>query len=440
MFQMIKYILSVVFIPFICSQLTTQELEEENAQEIANRTYVEEQNELQRTILSKYNRRVRPVLNISEPLDVAVHVYIMHISVDQMEQTITLNGHIYMTWKDEYAVWEPSEHNGVRITMLKQWEIWTPELRITNSVSGIGQFFEISKRSHVIIHSNGKAWSRIEIYPTFSIKIGCKFDYSAYPIDTQICALGIYTTDRMSQVQLSVYYNMQPTVLLGWGNQSNKKHISDWLIDSVTMNISYFNGGIYKAEKPTDVEELDVTWSILYTWLTLHRNASSFTLTLLLPALISYMFIIFPFFLPSPDSAIYILLANLFFIGIFLEDLTIMIPPAIGHLPKIVWFIGINLVLTMMAIFLHLWLRYLLKREDNVTRWYLHVLHVKKLIPKRWRVTLLENIPSNGGIEENATNTGKQNILWTTIVNYIRTLLVIIYFCIFLITLIIVLS
>ncbi|VDN05722.1 unnamed protein product, partial [Onchocerca ochengi] len=25
------------------------------------------------------------------------------------------------------------------------------------------------------------------------------------------------------------------------------------------MNISYFNGGIYKAEKPTDVEELDVT-------------------------------------------------------------------------------------------------------------------------------------------------------------------------------------
>lgn len=64
--------------------------------EIANRTYVEEQNELQRTILSKYNKRVRPVLNISEPLDVAVHVYIMHVSVNQLEQTITFNGHIYM--------------------------------------------------------------------------------------------------------------------------------------------------------------------------------------------------------------------------------------------------------------------------------------------------------------------------------------------------------
>lgn len=30
------------------------------------------------------------------------------------------------------------------------------------SVSGVGQFFEISKRSHVIIHSNGKAVSILE--------------------------------------------------------------------------------------------------------------------------------------------------------------------------------------------------------------------------------------------------------------------------------------
>lgn len=47
------------------------------------------------------------------------------------------------------------------------------------------------------------------------------------------------------------------------------------------------------------------------------------------------MFVISSFLLPTPDSAIYILLANLFFLGIFLEDLAVMIPPAIGRLPKI---------------------------------------------------------------------------------------------------------
>ncbi|VDK88067.1 unnamed protein product [Litomosoides sigmodontis] len=435
---MIIYTVLLALIPLSRPQLATEELEEESAEEIANRTYVEEQNELQRTILNKYNKRIRPVLNISEPLDVAVHVYIMHVSVNQLEQAITLNGHIYMTWKDEYAVWEPSEHNGVRITVVKQWEIWTPKLRITNSVSGVGQFFEISKQSHVIIHSNGKAWSRVEIYPTFSIKIGCKFDYSAYPFDTQTCALGIYTTNRMSEVQLSVYYNMQPTVLLGWGSQSNKKHISDWMIDAVTMNVSYFNGGRHKTEKPVNAEELDVSWTILYAWLTLHRNASSFTLTILVPMLVSYMFVICSFLLVAPDSAIYILLANLFFLGIFLEDLTLMIPPAIGKLPKIVWFIGINLILTMVAVFLHLWLRYLLKREDTVTRWYLYVLEIKRIVPKRWLTVLPDNVTSNGTVEQNHTSTGKQGILWATIVNYVRILLLLIYFCIFLIALIVV--
>lgn len=67
--------------------------------EIANRSYAEEQTELQRSVLSKYNKRVRPVKNISEALDVAVHVYIMHISVNQNEQTVTINGHIYMVCK-----------------------------------------------------------------------------------------------------------------------------------------------------------------------------------------------------------------------------------------------------------------------------------------------------------------------------------------------------
>lgn len=75
--------------------------------------------------------------------------------------------------------------------------------------------------------------------------------------------------------------------------------------------------------------------SILYAWLTLHRNASCFTWTILVPTLVSYMFVICSFLLVAPDSAIYILLANLFFLGIFLEDLTLMIPPAIGKLPKI---------------------------------------------------------------------------------------------------------
>ncbi|KAK0420527.1 hypothetical protein QR680_014740 [Steinernema hermaphroditum] len=108
-----------------------------DAETIANRTYVDEQTELQRRIFRNYIRRMRPVKNQSLPIEIMVHIYVMHLSVNQQEQTITINGHIYMTWRDEMAVWDPAEFNGVRMTMAKQWEVWTPDIRIANSVAGV---------------------------------------------------------------------------------------------------------------------------------------------------------------------------------------------------------------------------------------------------------------------------------------------------------------
>ncbi|KHN79038.1 Acetylcholine receptor-like protein cup-4 [Toxocara canis] len=429
-FTTLLFLLSYILYRFGANaraQLSTEELENESAEEIANRTYVEEQTELQRSIFSKYNKRKRPVKNSSEPLDVAIHVYLMHLSVNQLEQTITLNGHIYMTWKDEYAVWEPSEHNGVRTTMVKQWEIWTPELRVTNSVSGVGQYFEISKRSHVIIQSNGKAWSRVEVYPTFSIKVGCSFDFSSYPYDRQRCALGIFTTYRMSDVQLSIYYNIQPTVLLGWGAQSDKKHISDWRLEKVSTNLSYYSNGKYSSVRPVDPEQLDVSWSILYTWLYLKRNAFCFGLGVLLPSMIAYMFVIFSFLLPSPESSIYILIANLFLLGVFLEDLITMLPPTIGRAPRIVYFTGLNLVLTTIAIGIQFWLRYILKAPGNASGWALHVIRVRNMLtPQRWKA---ESIKAVDGDEEQFTT--EEGIAWRSVADSARLLATLLFLLIF---------
>ena len=103
------------------SQILTSELTDDgetspSAEEVANRTYSEQQSALQRRILQGYNRRLRPVRNQSTPISVSVHVYIMHISgegycfcprvallsqalhclVDQLQQTLSVNGHLYM--------------------------------------------------------------------------------------------------------------------------------------------------------------------------------------------------------------------------------------------------------------------------------------------------------------------------------------------------------
>lgn len=57
---------------------------------------MEELSNLQRQIFRNYNRKIRPVRNQSLPIQVSLHIYLMHFNVDQLQQTITLNGHIYM--------------------------------------------------------------------------------------------------------------------------------------------------------------------------------------------------------------------------------------------------------------------------------------------------------------------------------------------------------
>uniref|UniRef100_A0A914MEX6 Neurotransmitter-gated ion-channel ligand-binding domain-containing protein n=1 Tax=Meloidogyne incognita TaxID=6306 RepID=A0A914MEX6_MELIC len=133
-FYYFPLIILLIYSP-INSQIQTSEFsnfQNELPEEISNRTYVQEQTNLQKYIFKKYDRKTRPVQNQSVPTTVLFHAYLMHFSVDQLQQTMFLNGHIYMTWSDDKATWDPSLFNNVRTTMVKTWEIWHPELRIAN--------------------------------------------------------------------------------------------------------------------------------------------------------------------------------------------------------------------------------------------------------------------------------------------------------------------
>lgn len=48
----------------------------------------------------------------------------------------------------------------------------------TGSIAGVNQYFEISKRSHATLNSVTPESTKVEIYPTFSITIGCDFDFT----------------------------------------------------------------------------------------------------------------------------------------------------------------------------------------------------------------------------------------------------------------------
>ncbi|KAK0420524.1 hypothetical protein QR680_014737 [Steinernema hermaphroditum] len=209
--------------------------------------------------------------------------------------------------------------------------------------------------------------TRVEIYPTFSIKMACKFDYSAYPFDEQSCALRLYTAQSMREVQLSVYYNIPPTVLLGWGSQSAKKHISDWELISVTNNVSYYADRRFTYNAPTKGAQMAKTWSILLTWVKVKRIALYYGVALVLPGVVCMLFNILSFLMPTSEQSFYLIVANFFVQAIFLQDIVFELPPAVGAAPKIVRFGEWTLIQTIAALFLHFWIRRLEQQNKRST-------------------------------------------------------------------------
>lgn len=46
----------------------------------------------------------------------------------------------------------------------------------------------------------------------------------------------------------------------GWGAQSDKRHISDWKLEKVSTNLSYYSNGKFSTVRPVDPEQLDISW------------------------------------------------------------------------------------------------------------------------------------------------------------------------------------
>lgn len=219
--------------------------------------------------------------------------------------------------------------------MAKQWEIWQPDLKVANSVSGVNQYFEISKRSHATLESISPTATKVQIYPTFLMKIGCHFDYSQYPYDVQNCALRLYPQGRMNDVILENYYDLAPSVLLGWGEQAENKHIGEWKLVDTTTNITYFTKRKFTNDPPPNAIEASKTWSILMVYFTFKRSATLYWVTMGLPALTAAVFNVLSFLLSKPEHGLMITIGNLFIQVIFLQDFIKQLPPAVGKAPPI---------------------------------------------------------------------------------------------------------
>ena len=144
-----------------------------------------------------YNKRVRPVLNYSEAVQVQLGLGVKTIeSFNQMEETISLNVWQRMNWNDEKLVWSDTMSNLTFIS-LDPNDIWTPDLELLNAATRPEIY---TLKGGLYLYSDG---SVIYSKPTI-LDFSCPLELSRFPFDTQTCTMNIsswvYTDGLLSLI------------------------------------------------------------------------------------------------------------------------------------------------------------------------------------------------------------------------------------------------
>ena len=76
-------------------------------------------NRLHNHILNKTMKYARPRLNISEVVDITVHIYLKNIeNFDISSGKLSLAFTVHAIWTDEYKMWNASDYDGINATSI----------------------------------------------------------------------------------------------------------------------------------------------------------------------------------------------------------------------------------------------------------------------------------------------------------------------------------
>ena len=160
-------------------------------------------NSLYKDLMDGYDKRVRPVRNQSQSLEVNFLFCLYNIvALNTASQKLSILATFFVGWKDEILSWNPENYDGAKLVKFATSEVWTPAVVISKSIDGHGI---IGKPTDLVSYTNdGYAlWS-----PDGLFDVICEVNTRYYPFDLQICNITIYVSDSLSsEVELESLQN-----------------------------------------------------------------------------------------------------------------------------------------------------------------------------------------------------------------------------------------
>ncbi|KAL4227475.1 hypothetical protein ACF0H5_012919 [Mactra antiquata] len=192
--------------------------------------------DLMTDLLSDYNKLVRPVDNQYEPLILYVGFNLISIlDVDEVTQSITINGYFSLNWVDADIKWDPAAYGNIYHFFTANEPFWTPTLVLTTTT----QKFKKAGDDWLGIRydSQGVAY----FYPGEFFVSSCTMDITNYPFDQHECTL---TFTPWGQIPEEIYvFNTSDKIALSMFTPNGAWELLDTNIQvsSIPSVATYYN-------------------------------------------------------------------------------------------------------------------------------------------------------------------------------------------------------
>ncbi|XP_067937010.1 acetylcholine receptor subunit alpha-like 1 [Watersipora subatra] len=141
---------------------------------------------LLRSLMTNYEKAVRPVMKASDPITLKIGLTMNQIDVVEKNQVLSALVWLDQEWSDEKLVWNPKDYNNLEVIRIPCSLIWLPDIVLYNSVEDMkGGYMQALA---MVSHTGNVFWP-----PIVKFNGACEITIKYFPFDDQQCKLKLGT-------------------------------------------------------------------------------------------------------------------------------------------------------------------------------------------------------------------------------------------------------
>lgn len=293
--------------------------------------------DLHTNLFQDYNSDVKPVLNVSTPIDIYLKLNVMSIdNVNEKEQSFSTRAFLEVRWTDEYLKWQPAEFSDVKTINVPTGKIWLPDLAlqdVNDNPTDLGQ-----ESGRAVIDYNGS----VIIWPCKLFTVSCKITIHYYPFDVQECSL-----DFLSWTNPSSSMRLIPSSEGAVGFTAYREN-GVWSLDSYEVTV-------FRKTYGND------TWDHIKFTLTLKRKWLFQVMNIIAPIVCISLLNLTCFVVPAESGEKVALCISMFLtLAVILTTITTFLPESSDEVSILGIYVclqvigsGISIVCTVISLFLY---------------------------------------------------------------------------------------